>query len=374
MKVTAAVVNQSHSPFALEELELGDPRASEVRVRLVATGLCHTDISVMNRPFPVDKPIVLGHEGAGVVDAVGSAVTKVKVGDRVLLSYNFCGDCPSCAQSAPSYCTDFAAKNFFGLRADGSTALRRGTEEVRHNFFGQSSFATFCLCEEQNLVKVDTSVSDELFEMLGPMGCGFQTGAGAILNVLKPQIGDSVVVFGSGAVGMAAIMAAAAVGATRIIAVDRIAARLDQARMVGATAGILADGSVDVVERIRELTGGGANVILDTTAVSVVMREAVDALAPMGRCGLVGGAAVGTTLEIDVRDLFLHGKTVRGIVEGDSVAEDFIPRLIALQQQGKFPIEKLVRFYEFEEINQAVSDSLSGVVVKPILRFKALGE
>jgi aryl-alcohol dehydrogenase len=369
MKVTAAVVNQSQSSFVLEELDLEEPRASEVRVRLSATGLCHTDISVMNRPFPIDKPIVLGHEGAGVVESVGSAVTKVKPGDRVLLSYNFCGSCPSCAQSAPSYCNEFAPKNFFGVRADGSTALRRNGEEVRHNFFGQSSFATHCLCEEQNLVKVDSSVSEELFEMLGPMGCGFQTGAGAILNVLKPQMGDSVVVFGSGAVGMAAIMAAAAVGATTIIAVDRVAERLDQAKEVGATYGILADGSVDVVARIRELTGGGANVILDTTAVPTVMRQAVDALAPLGRCGLVGGAAVGTTLEIDVRDLFLHGKTLRGIVEGDSVAEDFIPKLIKLQQQGLFPIEKLVRFYKFDEINSAVADSLSGEAVKPILRF-----
>lgn len=369
MKVTAAVLNSVNTLFSIEELELEAPRATEVRVRLVATGLCHTDISVMGRAFPVEKPIVLGHEGAGIVESVGSAVSKVKAGDRVVISFNSCGHCGTCEEHAPSYCADFFTHNFLGQRPDGTTGLKRGNDEVRHNFFGQSSFATYCLSHERNVVKVPVGVSDQLFEQLGPLGCGIQTGAGAMINVLKPRVGDSVVVFGSGAVGMAAIMAARAVGATTVIAVDLIAERLSLAEEVGATHSILVDGEVDVVAKIKEITHGGADVALDTTAARPVMRQAVEALAPLGRCGLVGGAAIGTIVELDVRDLFLQGKTVRGIVEGDSNAETFIPELIKLHEKGVFPFDKLVTFYPFDQINTAVADARSGKAVKPILRF-----
>jgi len=371
MKITAAVLNAPNTALTIEGLELEEPRALEIRVRLVATGVCHTDISVMRRPFPVEQPIVLGHEGAGVVEAVGASVTKVKVGDRVVLSYNFCGQCPSCQRQAPSYCQYFFGTNFLGQRRDGSTALSRQSQPVRHNFFGQSSFASHCLCTEHNVVKVPDAVSDELFELLGPLGCGIQTGAGAIINVLKPQLGSSVVVFGAGAVGMAGVMAAKALGAATVIAVDKVAERLVLARELGATHTLLADGSTDVVARIREITAGGADCSLDTTAVSAVLRQALDCLAPLGRCGFVGGAPVGASLEVDVRDMMLNGKTLRGIVEGDSNADAFIPALLRLQAQGLFPFEKMMKIYPFESINEAIADSLSGATVKPVLRMAA---
>jgi aryl-alcohol dehydrogenase len=371
MKITAAVLNAPNAALSVEGLELEDPRDLEIRVRLVATGVCHTDISVMRRPFPVEQPIVLGHEGAGVVEAIGSSVTKVKVGDRVVLSYNFCGQCPSCQRQAPSYCQYFFGTNFLGQRRDGSTALSRQGQPVRHNFFGQSSFASHCLCTETNVVKVPDTVSDELFELLGPLGCGIQTGAGAVINVLKPQIGSSLVVFGAGAVGMAGVMAAKALGAATVIAVDKVAERLQLALELGATHTILADGSVDVVSRIREITAGGADCSLDTTAVSAVLRQALDCLAPLGRCGFVGGAPVGATLEVDVRDMMLNGKTLRGIVEGDSNADDFIPAILRMQAQGLFPFEKMMKIYPFESINEAIADSLSGATVKPVLRMAA---
>lgn len=371
MKITAAVLNAPNAALSVEGLELEDPRDLEIRVRLVATGVCHTDISVMRRPFPVEQPIVLGHEGAGVVEAIGSSVTKVKVGDRVVLSYNFCGQCPSCQRRAPSYCQYFFGTNFLGQRRDGSTALSRQGQPVRHNFFGQSSFASYCLCTETNVVKVPDTVSDELFELLGPLGCGIQTGAGAVINVLKPKIGSSLVVFGAGAVGMAGVMAAKALGAATVIAVDKVAERLQLALELGATHTILADGSVDVVSRIREITAGGADCSLDTTAVSAVLRQALDCLAPLGRCGFVGGAPVGATLEVDVRDMMLNGKTLRGIVEGDSNADDFIPAILRMQAQGLFPFEKMMKIYPFESINEAIADSLSGATVKPVLRMAA---
>ena len=371
MQIQAAVLNNAQGSLSIETLELEPPRDREVRVRLVATGVCHTDISVMNRPFPVDQPIVLGHEGAGVVESVGRSVSKFKAGDRVVLSFNFCGECPSCMRNAPSYCQYFFGSNFLGQRRDGSTALSRAGQPVRHNFFGQSSFATYCLCNEQNLVKVPSSVSDELFELLGPLGCGLQTGAGAVINVLKPQLGESLVVFGTGAVGMAGLMAARAIGAATVIAVDRVPERLSLALQLGATHAVLADGQTDVVARIREITGGGAHCTLDTTAVSAVLRQAIDCLGPLGRCGFVGGAPVGTTLEVDVRDMMLSGKTLRGIVEGDSNAEVLIPDLIRMQAQGQFPFEKLMKIYPFEAINQAIADAKSGMTVKPILRMPA---
>jgi aryl-alcohol dehydrogenase len=369
MQITAAVLNAPNATLLVQGLELEAPRNLEIRVRLVATGVCHTDISVMRRPFPVEQPIVLGHEGAGVVEAIGASVTKVKVGDRVVLSYNFCSQCPSCERNAPSYCQYFFGTNFLGQRRDGSTALSRQGQPVRHNFFGQSSFASHCLCTENNVVKVPDTVPDGLFELLGPLGCGIQTGAGAVINVLKPQLGSSVVVFGAGAVGMAGVMAAKALGAATVIAVDKVAERLQLARELGATHTLLADGTTDVVARIREITGGGADCSLDTTAVSAVLRQALDCLAPLGRCGFVGGAPLGTTLEVDVRDMMLNGKTLRGIVEGDANADAFIPALLRLQAQGLFPFEKMMKIYPFESINEAIADSLSGATVKPVLRM-----
>lgn len=371
MQIQAAVLNAPKGSLLIETLELEAPRAREIRVRIVATGVCHTDISVIGRPFPVPQPIVLGHEGAGVVEAVGSAVSKVQVGDRVVLSYNFCGECPSCQRHAPSYCHDFFGQNFVGQRSDGSTALSRDGLPVRHNFFGQSSFATYCLCTEHNVVKVPDGVPDDLFELLGPLGCGIQTGAGAVINVLRPQLGESIVVFGTGAVGMAGLMAAKAVGGGTLIAVDRVPQRLALAVELGATHTILADGQTDVVARIREITGGGAHCSLDTTAVSAVLRQALDCLGPLGRCGFVGGAPAGTTVEVDVRDMMLNGKTLRGIVEGDSNAEAFIPDMIRMQAQGRFPFEKLMKIYPFESIEQAIADARAGTAVKPVLRMPA---
>ncbi len=369
MKVTAAVLNESGGQLSIEQLELEEPRDLEIRVRLIATGVCHTDISVMGRPFPVNQPIVLGHEGAGIVDAIGKSVSKVQVGDRVVLSYNFCGACQSCQAKASSYCQYFFGTNFQGQRMDGSSALSKNGMPIRHNFFGQSSFATHCLCTERNVIKVPESVPNDLFELLGPLGCGIQTGAGAMMNVLKPEAGNSVAVFGSGAVGMSAIMAAKVMGANTIIAIDKDANRLEIAKELGATHAILSDSVSDTVAQVRCITGAGATCSLDTTAVGAVLRQALDCLAPLGRCGFVGGSPVGTTLTVDVRDVMLNGKTLRGIVEGDSNADVFIPTLLGLQERGVFPFEKMMKIYPFTSITQAIADAKSGATVKPVLRM-----
>lgn len=367
LNIQGAVLEAPGAALALQDLQLEAPRAHEIRVRVLATGVCHTDLSVMTRPFPVDRPIVLGHEGAGIVESVGAAVTKVKPGQRVLMSYNSCGQCDTCLAQAPSYCQYFFGTNFLGQRSDGSTALSRRGSPVRHHFFGQSSFATHCLCTERNVVKVPDEVSDELFPLLGPLGCGLQTGAGAMVNVLQPKMGESVAVFGVGAVGLAALMAAKALGAARTIAVDRVPARLKLALELGATHAVLSDGTVDTVAELRRHTGAGVNVSLDTTAVSAVLRQAIDGLGPLGRCGFVGGAPAGSTLEVDVRDMMLQGKTLRGIVEGDSNADVFIPALIRMHAQGLFPFDRLVRTYPLADIQTAIDDARSGRTVKPVV-------
>lgn len=365
MQITAAITESKGSPFTLGPVELGDPRPGEVIVRMVGSGVCHTDLIVRDQWYPVPLPAVLGHEGSGVVEVVGAGVSYVAPGDHVVLSFNSCGDCRMCVAGRPAYCDLFFACNFAGTRLDGSTPLHRNEGDVHGMFFGQSAFATYALVAERNVVKVDPSVP---LELLGPLGCGIQTGAGAVLTTLNPAAGSSLAVFGAGSVGLSAVMAAAVAGCTTIIAVDLNRQRLGIAEEIGATHTIDA-GADDAVSGIRELTGGlGVDYSLETTAVPRVFRQAVDSLNQGGTCGLIGAAAPGTEASIDMSAL-LFGRSVRGIIEGDSVARIFIPRLVELYKQGRFPFDKLIKTYPFEEINQAVEDSEQGRTLKPVLTF-----
>ena len=206
-----------------------------------------------------------------MVERVGAGVTKVAPGDHVVMTFNSCGACPPCRDHAMAYCHEFFPRNFVGVRADGSTGLSRDGEPIHANIFGQSSFATYALCHERNAVKVSKAAP---LEILGPLGCGVMTGAGAVINALKVSAGRSLAVFGAGAVGLSAVLAAKAVGARPIIAVDLNPARLDLALSLGATHVI--DGNLEpAVERILEITGAGADYTIDTTANLAVMRQAV---------------------------------------------------------------------------------------------------
>ncbi len=365
MQITAAVVRAPSGAFDLETLNLEEPRAGEVLVRVVATGVCHTDMVMRDQHLPTPQPVVLGHEGAGVVERVGSGVTKVAVGDHVVMTFNSCGKCPSCWEHAPTYCHEFFPRNFMGGREDGSSGLSRGEEVIHGNIFGQSSFATYALCHERNAVKVDR---DAPLERLGPLGCGVMTGAGAIMNALKVPAGRSLVVFGAGAVGLSAVMAAKAVDAGPIIAVDINPERLALALELGADHA-LNPVEGDVIEKIQAITGTGANYAIDTTANLKVMRQAVDCLGPRGVCGLVGASKPGDELPLDAVSVMSGGKVVRGVVEGDADPDVFIPKLIALHQAGRFPFDRLIRFYPLSQINQAVADGESGRVIKPVVRM-----
>jgi len=363
MKITAAVVHEVAAPFSIEELELDQPRQYEVLVRMVATGICHTDLIARSAPM-LRFPVVLGHEGAGVVEQVGAGVTSVRPGDHVVLSFFSCANCANCRSGKVAYCDQFAMGNYSGGRLDGSTTLRHGDAPLSGSFFSQSSFASYALAHERNTIKVPTDVP---LELLGPLGCGVQTGAGSVMNALRATPGSSIVVFGVGTVGLSAILAAQVVGCTTIIGVDINPQRLALARELGATHALHAE-EHDVVAAIRQITDGGAHFAVEATGQPAVLRQAVDCLRAAGVCGLVGSPPFGAEVSLDMLTLF-NGRTLRGIVEGDSVPQVFIPQLIELYRQGRFPFDRLITFYAFEQINQAAADTARGDVVKPVLRM-----
>jgi aryl-alcohol dehydrogenase len=365
MDILGAVARAADQPFSVEPLRLQAPRDNEVLVRIVGAGICHTDLITKAGEFPVPpKPVVLGHEGSGIVESVGQSVTKVKPGDSVVLTFLSCGVCPSCLDDKPYLCVNIFPLNFFGCRADGSHTHESHAGEVVYGaFFGQSSFATYALAQERNVVKAPTDVP---LELLGPLGCGVQTGAGAVLNALQPKAGSSLAVFGCGAVGLSAVMAAKIAGCAMIVAVDIHNNRLDLARQLGATHAINAK-TTDPVKQLQEWTGGrGLDHTIEASGLPGVFRQAVDALAGPGSCALVGAAAPGTPVTLDMGSLLL-GRTIIGVLEGNSVPDRFIPHLIDLYKAGQFPFDKLVSYFPFDQINEAVEAAESGAVIKPIL-------
>ncbi len=365
MQIKAAVTRETAGPYYIEQLELCEPNDDEVVVRIVGVGICHTDLAAQAGHLPLPPPpSVFGHEGAGIVEKVGARVTKVKPGDHVVLAWEYCGTCCSCKVGKELYCLDFFRYNFHGARPDGTTTLCKGEQVVHGSFLGQSSFASYALASERNVVKVREDVP---LEILGPLGCGVMTGAGAVMNVFQPRPGASIAVFGVGPVGMSAVLGAVVVGCTTIIAVDINPDRLEMAKELGATHTVNAAGT-DPVEAILEMTGGGPEFSLECVGNPKVLRQAVDVLPRLGVCGLLGVVPPGTEVSLNM-DLIMNGRTVKGILGGDSIADLFIPKLIELYRQNKFPFDRLIAFYPFDEINKAVEDMEEGHVIKPVLRL-----
>jgi aryl-alcohol dehydrogenase len=365
MKIKAAVIYETSGSFNIEQLELCDPNDDEVLVRIVGVGVCGTDIGARDGHLPIPPPpSVFGHEGAGIVEKVGARVTKVKPGDHVVLAWDYCGACAACKAGKELYCLNFFLHNFHGARPDGTITLHEGDQPIHGSFFCQSSFADLALANERNVVKVREDVP---LEILGPMGCGVMTGAGAVMNSLRPRPGASIAVFGVGPVGMSAVLGAVVCGCTTIIAVDVNPDRLEMAKELGATHTVNA-GEVDPVEAILDMTGGGAEFSLECVGNPAVLRQAVDVLPRLGVCGLLGVVPPGTEVSLNM-DLIMNGRTVKGILGGDGIADLFIPKLIELYSQGRFPFDRMITFYPFEEINRAVEDMKEGRVVKPLLRL-----
>ena len=331
-------------------------------MRIVASGVCHTDINVHERDRS-PKPIVLGHEGAGIVERVGPGVTRFVPGDRVILTVNFCGECPSCRLNAPTYCYECMPRNFGGRRPDGSTPLSQDGAPINGHFFGQSSFATYSIADEKSAVQVP---SDLPLEIMGPLACGVITGTGAVINSLAVRPGQSLAIFGSGAVGLSSVMAARIVGATRIIAVDVVPSRLELARELGATDTINAATS-DPVAAIKELTRYGVDFSFNTTRSPAVFTQALSCLAPRGMAGFVGAPLGSWTPDLSL--ILQGGRTVRGILMGDASPGLFIPLLFEYYRQGRLPFDRLIRFYPFADIARAIADCEHGTTIKAVLRM-----
>ncbi|HEX5332219.1 MAG TPA: NAD(P)-dependent alcohol dehydrogenase [Cellulomonas sp.] len=363
-KTRAAVLSGPQTSFTVKDVELGDLREHEVLVRMVATGVCHTDLGVWAGGIPFPLPGVIGHEGAGVVEQVGSAVTTITPGDKVVLSYASCGECPACLHGHPAYCSTWLPRNLFaGAREDGTPTISLDGAPIGGHFFAQSSFAQHAIAEERNVVVVDP---DADLTTIAPLGCGVMTGFGSVWNALDVQAGARVAVFGAGAVGLSGVVAAALREPELLIAVDVVPERLDLALELGATH-IINGREEDVVARIVEITGGaGLTHAFDTTGVPAVARSGIDALGARGRLVTCGAPPPGTEIPVDFQGI-LPGKSISGVTMGDADPKSLIPQLVELVASGRFPLGRLTKQYTLDQLDQAVADMHHGTTVKPVI-------
>lgn len=357
---TAAILREPHGEMSLETVELDDLRDGEILVKVDACGICHTDAKYQSI---VPLPAVFGHEGTGIVEGIGEGVTDVKPGDRVIMSYAFCGSCPCCNDNKPYMCENTFELSFAGLRADHSSTIRLDGEPISGAFFQQSSFASHAIALERTVVPTK---SDLPAEMLAAIPCGVQTGAGAMLNTFDVQEAESVIVFGVGTVGLSAVIAARMIGAAPIICVDILQNRLELAADLGATHVLNAkDG--EVPSRVKEILPRGAQYVFDTSATVVALEAAMQCIGQGGRIAIVSFPEGGKKFPFTTRELFLRVGSLQGTIQGHSVPREFLPKLIEWQQKGLFPYEKFITTYDFADINKAFGDAEAGTAIKPVL-------
>jgi aryl-alcohol dehydrogenase len=353
MKVSAAVHFGEGTELVIQELDLEEPRPDEVLIKTVACGVCHTDIWVQEN---YAGAMVLGHEASGVVERAGSKVEALSAGDHVVTAYNWCGECEACRQGRTWEC-DYFDENFDGLRPDGTTPFSLKGKPVIP-LMREGGFAAKMVCHQNSVIKIDSSLD---LRLPGPLGCGIMTGAGSVLNYLNPEPGRSIAVFGTGCVGLSAIMAARIAGCDPIIAVDRVPGRLELAVELGATHCI--DGkNAEVVKAIKNICGG-VDHAFDTFGSSRLLDAMRKVLNPgASACGVgIGGA-----LTLNERER-KEGKTWMTTNTGFSVPPLFIPKLLEYHRAGQFPFEKMLRFYRFGEINEAFAANRACTAVKPVV-------
>lgn len=361
MRIQAAV-SRENQPFpVIEELDLEEPRVDEIRVRIVATGICHTDLSCHSgRGMPVPKPVVLGHEGAGIVEAVGDAVKSIAVGDHVVLSGSSCGECPSCRSARPMYCRDGVKLTFSAVRVDGSSPLSQNGKPVAGAFFGQSSFATHVVAPARSATKVPRDIP---LHLLGPLGCGIITGAGSVIEALRVRPGQSIAIFGAGSVGLAAVMAARIAGARRIAVIDLDTARLKLAEELGATDTLLGDETA--ADRLKQIEPFGFDFTFNNVTAPSVHLLAVNNLAKEGTAGFVSRSA--GDFVPPMTQMLSGGHKLQGILGGNAVPQIFIPLMIDYWRRGQFPFDRLVTTFDFADIGEAWKACGSVEVIKPVL-------
>lgn len=365
MIITAAVGHvEDRSKFFIEQLELDEPRDDEILVRTVGVGVCNTDVNMLKSMSLPRSPMVFGHEGSGIVEKVGNKVRNIKPGDKVVASFDSCCTCSACRTGRPICCKDTQLLNYSGKRRDGSFTMHDlNGNNVYANYIGHSSFATYFLAKESNLIPVDDGAP---LELLGPFGCGIMTGAGTVVNSLGCKPGSTIAIYGAGTLGLSAVMAAKIVGCTKIIVVDIQPSRLDLALELGATHVINSDKS-NPQQEIMRITHTGTDYAINTTGNMSVVRTAFESTnISKGELASIAMSS-GNTLELKFES-YAMGRRFRGALFGDAVPQVFIPTLIEWYKLGLLPVDKLVKYYALEDINQAVEDIRLGTTYKPILR------
>ncbi|KAL4888777.1 chaperonin 10-like protein [Aspergillus ambiguus] len=359
-----------HPNWQLEEVSVSDPGDHEVLVEMIAVGICHTDIvlsSVSQGSHGIDYPKIAGHEGAGYVRQVGEKVKSVKLGDPVLLSFYSCGSCAECDGGHPAYCDSFAKENYVGRK--GLASRRRSSEGIWTRFFGQSSFSQYSVVDESCLVNATDLLQDaNELKLFAPLGCGFQTGMGAIENITNAGPDDVVIIAGMGSVGMASLMTAAIRGCRGIIAVDRLSDRLELARGLGATHIIdTSQSEISITDAVQHVFPNGASIFIDTTGLPGIIESGLKALKQRGKLVLIGVPPSGYRLSFDATEHINKGRSVMGCIEGDSVPKAAIPRMIQWYREGRFPFDKLITFFEARSFDKALSQLHQGSAVKAVL-------
>ena len=362
MQIKAAVIEEKGQDFRIVDMELEPPKFGEVLVKVVACGVCHTDEVARQQIIPVPLPAVFGHEGCGIIEEVGPGVTDFKVGDRVGFSFGYCGTCEACRTGHPYGCKENRRLNFSGVQFDGTKRLRYKEAPVS-SFFGQGAFASHAVVHVNNLIHTP---DDMPLELVAPMGCGIQTGAGTIFNYVKPEAGSSILITGCGPVGLCAVMAAKIAGCGEIIACDIVPSRLELAKEMGATHVINSKEVESVVDECKKLTDGlGVHYAVDCTGNGYCVRVSLNYTRSLGMCVVVG-ATQELTIHVE-NELMGPCKTLGSVVEGRCIPQLFIPKLIEMYKQGVFPFDKMVKYYKFSDINKAFEDTHKGEVIKAVL-------
>lgn len=364
MQTEAAVLYEYGDPLRVRQIDLDEPREHEILVKISAASVCATDLHASQGFFSLPLPLVLGHEGSGIVQEIGGSVTKVLPGDHVVLSAIVpCGKCKMCLLGKPWACEEDAAAKSRGTMPVGGYRLKENGRAINH-FFAQSAFSTHAVVPEAIAVRVSKDIP---LELLAPLGCGVQTGSGATINTVEPR--SSVAVFGCGTVGLSSIIGARVIGASKIIAVDVIKERLDLARQLGATHVIDARNQ-DPIDEVRKIEKSGVDYAVEAVGKPETTKQAIASTRRFGTTIVVGAPPDNTKIELDYySDLF--DKNIRGCNEGYANSDVFIPYLLELYRQGRFPFDKLFtsKAYSLNEINDALGDLASGRVLKPIIIF-----
>jgi len=365
-EATAAVLYEANTPLSIEKVSVLPPGAGEVQVRMYAAGVCHSDLHVMKGDQPMAMPIILGHEGAGIIEAVGEGVTSVKEGDHVIPIWRMsCGVCEYCLGGKPALCDVGTAMRFTGKMPDGETRFRNQKGEPILHYAGVSTFSELSTMPEGAVVKIDKEFP---LEKAALIGCGVITGLGAVFNAAEVKPGSTVAVFGCGGIGLNIVQGARIAGATRIIAVDTVASKLDYSREFGAT-DVINSSENDPVEAIKDLTGGvGVEYAFEAIGLTKPIEQAYDSTKKGGTCVVVGIASPTARAQINVNALVYSEKTLKGSIYGSTKPRIDLLRLIEMHRRGQLELDKLLtKTYPLSRINEAYAALERGEVARSLV-------